>query len=716
MKKLFTFLLALMLNAAAFAQGYYTTVCVNLSGPPLTGPTSAILTYTVNGYTDTSIVNISNVTLPYNFCFPAFLAIPDTGNSVLVTGTVSFTNCGPMFAYNFTNVIWGTATINVNAQNCGSAGACGVTLSQTPGTVILQATATGTAPFTYSWDGGLTYTGNSSYTMNTYGTYCVTVMDATGCTSTDCFTLQNNCSASITSSGSGPWTLLASSTGNPPFTYYWDNGQSTPAISVNAPGYYCVTVLDANNCADSVCYFVQGPNNCGANIVFGNAPANGDYLMAMADSGSAFGATYLWNTGETTQTIFPTASGQYCVVISYANGCTATSCYNYTGGNNGNVCSVLATAIPDSSNAGYVFFSCYPTGTAPFSYNWVFSNGTVSTQANPYVNMNNNTGINWGFVTVTDASGCVSYYSVSVVLPNNNLNCNAYFTMAANYNTGNAGEIFFQDQSFATGGVVSYAWDFGDNNISSSQNPNHTYASAGYYNVCLTISNASGCSATWCTNIYVDPAWWTSSPFQGNCTAGFLVLGGPNNSAGMASIINISQGNNLYYTWNVSNGTTFNTPNPFFTFSSSGAYSICLTILDTVSSCTDTYCDTIMVDSLGNISRSPLSGNVGVAVYSTAQPNNLLSVVDEAAVSSTLVPVPNPSNGLVSFTTNNTEAGISVVEIFDISGKLTAQYNLKSVKGLYNHVLDLNHLNNGVYLMKVTAAGEVNSARLMIQK
>ena len=127
-------------------------------------------------------------------------------------------------------------------------------------------------------------------------------------------------------------------------------------------------------------------------------------------------------------------------------------------------------------------------------------------------------------------------------------------------------------------------------------------------------------------------------------------------------------------------------------------------------------CDTIMVDSLGNISRSPLSGNVGVAVYSTAQPNNLLSVVDEAAVSSTLVPVPNPSNGLVSFTTNNTEAGISVVEIFDISGKLTAQYNLKSVKGSYNHVLDLNHLNNGVYLMKVTAAGEVNTARLMIQK
>jgi len=45
----------------------------------------------------------------------------------------------------------------------------------------------------------------------------------------------------------------------------------------------------------------------------------------------------------------------------------------------------------------------------------------------------------------------------------------------------------------ATGGVAqyTYAWDFGDDNSSSEQNPSHTYAQAGSYSVELTITDST---------------------------------------------------------------------------------------------------------------------------------------------------------------------------------------------------------------------------------
>lgn len=50
--------------------------------------------------------------------------------------------------------------------------------------------------------------------------------------------------------------------------------------------------------------------------------------------------------------------------------------------------------------------------------------------------------------------------------------------------------IEFIDQS--TNFPFSWSWDFGDGNISNSQNPSHTYASTGNYNVSLVATNNFG--------------------------------------------------------------------------------------------------------------------------------------------------------------------------------------------------------------------------------
>jgi len=57
--------------------------------------------------------------------------------------------------------------------------------------------------------------------------------------------------------------------------------------------------------------------------------------------------------------------------------------------------------------------------------------------------------------------------------------------------TGNAPlTVTFTDSS--TGSPTSWAWDFGDSEASTDQNPEHTYDSAGVYTVALTATNGAG--------------------------------------------------------------------------------------------------------------------------------------------------------------------------------------------------------------------------------
>lgn len=59
----------------------------------------------------------------------------------------------------------------------------------------------------------------------------------------------------------------------------------------------------------------------------------------------------------------------------------------------------------------------------------------------------------------------------------------------------------FSDLSSGSG--LSYAWDFGDGNTSTSQNPVHTYATDGSYTICLTITDANACTSTHCDSTLV---------------------------------------------------------------------------------------------------------------------------------------------------------------------------------------------------------------------
>lgn len=56
----------------------------------------------------------------------------------------------------------------------------------------------------------------------------------------------------------------------------------------------------------------------------------------------------------------------------------------------------------------------------------------------------------------------------------------------------NNGTVIFTD---ASNGATSWAWDFGDGNVSTLENPTHTYSTTGSYVITLTINNG-GCIST----------------------------------------------------------------------------------------------------------------------------------------------------------------------------------------------------------------------------
>lgn len=74
-------------------------------------------------------------------------------------------------------------------------------------------------------------------------------------------------------------------------------------------------------------------------------------------------------------------------------------------------------------------------------------------------------------------------------------NCNAAFLLVPDTIPHN---YFVLNQSIGSG-TINYVWNWGDGSAPSvGINPSHIYSQAGFYNICLTISDGNGCSDSYC--------------------------------------------------------------------------------------------------------------------------------------------------------------------------------------------------------------------------
>ena len=85
-------------------------------------------------------------------------------------------------------------------------------------------------------------------------------------------------------------------------------------------------------------------------------------------------------------------------------------------------------------------------------------------------------------------------------------NCNANFYSWQNFDSINnvfTTDIYCVENSSGGSGPFSYNWVFGDGNTSNIQYPTHVYNQVGDYNLCLTYTDANGCSSNFCDTISI---------------------------------------------------------------------------------------------------------------------------------------------------------------------------------------------------------------------
>lgn len=227
----------------------------------------------------------------------------------------------------------------------------------------------GNAGATYLWStGATTRTIQAKYA----GTYSVRVNTVTGCTLFDTIAITNLPAPSVSI---GPdFQLCPGSTsildaGNAGSTFLWSTGATTQTVTISSAGTYFVTVTGANGCATNDTIVVTPKTAPVVNLGADQNICTSDTVTL--DAGNA-GATYLWSTGATTQTIRVSLANTYSVAVTNVGGCTTNDAVVIT--NKAVPVSTFTTQVVDTTKGQQVKFTA--VAAAGTSYAWNFGDPT----------------------------------------------------------------------------------------------------------------------------------------------------------------------------------------------------------------------------------------------------------------------------------------------------------------------------------------------------
>ena len=267
-----------------------------------------------------------------------------------------------------------------------------------------------------------------------------------------------------------------------------------------------------------------------------------------------------------------TAHGTYGVqlITTDANGCKDTMTNEIT-----------ALQLPQVGFNASDSFGCSPVSISFFDqsfasspiigWNWTFGDGGISTAQFPVHTYTADGTYDVG-LEITDLNGCVN----SLVKPQyiKLAHPRADFTRSSSQVcTGTV--VSFTDLSVPDTTIQSWAWDFGDGNGSTQQNPTHIYSTSGVYDVTLTITNIFGCSHTINKSGFVDVLPGPTPQFVPSLPAGCtpFEVSFQDQSVGTTSPI-------VAWSWDFGDGNVSSAQNPMHRYTTPGMYTVALTITD----------------------------------------------------------------------------------------------------------------------------------------
>ncbi len=389
----------------------------------------------------------------------------------------------------------------------------------------------------YIWSNSAT---TQSITVTSGGVYSVTVNNGNGCSEISApvtITVYPNPTPMITANGSlsfcdgGSVTLFSTAA----LGYQWSSGQTTQSVVVTSSGIFTVTTNNGNGCFATSAPVTVTVNPIPQPIINPTGPTtfcDGGSVVLTSSSADS----YFWNTGEITQSIIATSSGNYCVYVT-VNGCVGVSC-------------IIVTEDTVSLGENHQGASCgmsngminlfVTDGIAPFSFSW--SNGATTEDIT-------NLSAGTYTVTVTDGIGCDATLSV-VIAQNSTLALNEIHSDILCFGDNN-GSIDLT----VNGGTPSYTYSW-SNGANTEDISNLT---CGNYTV--VVMDANSCSASITVSISCpDSITILSSVTDVSCFGG-------NDGNAVLSVF----GGTPPYTWNPNLPTPYSLPAGAYTFTATDA-------------------------------------------------------------------------------------------------------------------------------------------------
>lgn len=361
-----------------------------------------------------------------------------------------------------------------------------------------------------------------------------------------------------------------------------------PSVTYASSGSYNVTLTATNASGNdsetkvNVVVVTQTPV-----AAFGSTTNNN--IATFSDASNGIPSSWFWDFGDgSTSTdqnpIHPyTIGGTYVVTLTATNSCGSNSVTNTV--TVGNPSSVLnADFTSNHSNpvcvGETVNFVDISTGIL-FGHSWSFPGGTPSFASvpNPSVTYNS-PGTYDVSLTILSPLGFANEVKVGYVVVTNAAP-NANFSFTSNNNFFN-----FTDQS---SNANTWLWEFGDGSTSSLQNPSHTYANSGTYQVRLTASNGCG------SDVQIRSVTATGGGTAP--TANFTSNHNNPACSGTINFTNTSSGNPTSYSWSFPGGnpSTSSSTNPTINYSTPGTYNVTLTATNANGSDTETKSNFVVV-------------------------------------------------------------------------------------------------------------------------
>lgn len=432
------------------------------------------------GSNGTATATVSGGTGPYSYVWlPGGYTTSSVSGLSIGNYTVSVTDskgCTTSATANITQPPALAISATTTDANCG----------QSNGSATVTGTG-GFAPYTWTWSGGQT---GATVTGLAAGTYTVTIQDINLCTASAPVSIANISgpvatltATDVSCNGSNDGTATITTTGGAlPFTYLWNNGQTTPTATNLSIGIYSVVATDANNCSATASVTISEPPLLVANAVGTNPTCNGfsDGSVQAGVLGGTAPYTFSWAIpGNPATAVVPNLpAGAYSVAVTDAEGCVKLASVTLSNPPAVSV-SIADTSVLCAGDCNGKAAATVNNGYAPYMYSWS-DNGQ---QATPTA-----TGLCAGTysLSVTDAHGCPGNAATTIgtplplaasVLSHGNVTCNGLCN----------GFV----QLAVSGGTppFSYSWLPG-----GGTNATVTGLCAGA--VTCTITDANGCTLT----------------------------------------------------------------------------------------------------------------------------------------------------------------------------------------------------------------------------